>query len=148
MQRGNLSGIKQWVLTCLCLGFLSSLSFGLEVKPTHDKKELLSALIKLNDKGIPNALRRQQTEKDKLYYGAAFDGDSVVSPIGTAHLIQTLMCSYVSPESKYYQSEETLQRMILAASGLLNLQHEDGTIHKTKAEGDAAEAEEHAETEV
>jgi hypothetical protein len=52
----------------------------------------------------------------------------VVSPMGTAMLIQNLMCSYVSPGSKYYKSEELLQRLTLAARGLLSLQHEDGTI--------------------
>ncbi len=119
---------KKVVLTCLFLAFLSNLAFAVDITPPYDKRELLSELIKLNDKGIPNAISRQWTEKDALYYGAAFDGDRVVSPIGTAHLIQTLMCSYVSPESEFYESKEILRRMILAAGGLLNLQHDDGTI--------------------
>jgi hypothetical protein len=94
----------------------------------YNKKELLSELIKLNDNSIPNTLNRQWTDRNSVYYGAAFDGDSVVSPIQTSYLIENLMCSYVSPESKYYRSKEILQRMTLAASGLLNLQHDDGTI--------------------
>ena len=120
--------MKTMALICISLVFLPKLSFAADIRPPYDKKELSLELIKLNDKGIPNAISRQWTEKDQLYYGAAFNGDNVVSPIGTAQLIQTLMCSYVSPESKYYQSKEILQRMILAASGLLNLQHDDGTI--------------------
>ena len=92
------------------------------------QKELLSELVKLNDNGIQGALNNQWIAKDNQYYGAVFDGDSVVSPIGTAHFIQNLMCSYVSPDSKYYKSKEILQRLTLAAQGLLNLQHEDGTI--------------------
>ena len=95
---------------------------------TKSKKELLSELIKLNDKNIPSAMNNQWIGKDNQYYGAVFDGDSVVSPIGTAQYIQNLMCSYVSPESKYYKSGEILKRLNLAAKGLLNLQHEDGTI--------------------
>ena len=84
----------------------------------YDKKVLLSQLIKLNDKSIPRILDRQISEKNNLYYGVVYDNDSVVSPIGTSNLIQTLMCSYVSRDSKYYQSKEMLQRMTIAASGL------------------------------
>lgn len=98
------------------------------IVPPYNKKELLSELIKLNDNNITNALNRQWTDKNSVYYGAVFDGDSVVSPIQTSDLIQNLMCSYISPESKYYRSKEILQRMTLAASGLLKLQHDDGTI--------------------
>ncbi len=98
------------------------------IVPPYNKKELLSELIKLNDNNITYALNKQWTDKNSVYYGAVFDGDSVVSPIQTSDLIQNLMCSYVSPESKYYRSKEILQRMTLAASGLLNLQHDDGTI--------------------
>jgi hypothetical protein len=119
---------KKAVLICLSIVMLFPLSKANGITAPYSKKELLSELIKLNDKNIPNALNRQWTDKSNTYYGAAYDGDSVVSPMQTSNLIQILMCSYVSPESKYYQSKEILQRMTLAASGLLNLQHEDGTI--------------------
>lgn len=99
-----------------------------EIKPSGKPESLLVELIKLNDKNIPNILERQWTNREDQYYGAVFDGDSVVSPMGTAMLIQNLLCSYVSPESRYYQSEELLRRMNLAGEGLLRLQHEDGTI--------------------
>ena len=117
-------------LTLVCLLTTSFLSSGQAqgIQYPYSKRELLMALIKINDEQIPNALKRQLTEKEKIYYGAALDRDSVVSPIGTSGLIQTLMCSYVSPSSTYYQSKEILQRMTLAARALLNLQHEDGTI--------------------
>ncbi len=98
------------------------------IKAPYNKKELLSELVRLNDKGISGALNNQWIAKDNIYYGAVFDGDSVVTPMGTAQFIQNLMCSYVSPDSKYYKSKEILQRMTLAAGGLLNLQHKDGTI--------------------
>src|SRR5258706_5813491 len=110
------------------LAISSSVSLADGITPPHNKKELLLQLIRLNDESIPVALNRQSTEKDNRYYGAVFDGDSVVSPIGTAGLIQSLMCSYASRDSKYYKSKEILQRMTLAARGLLNLQHDDGTI--------------------
>ncbi|HMG90067.1 MAG TPA: hypothetical protein VK589_08400 [Chryseolinea sp.] len=99
-----------------------------ETSPFYTKKELLAQLIKLNDESIPVALKRQWSEKTNPYYGAVYDGDSILSPIGTAGLIQTLMCSYVSRDSKYYKSKELLGRMTLAARALLNLQHPDGTI--------------------
>ena len=94
----------------------------------YTKKELLAQLIKLNDENIPKALSRQVMEKSNRYYGAVYDGDSIVSPIGTAGLIQTLMCGYVSRDSKFYKSREILDRMTLAAGALLNFQHDDGTI--------------------
>jgi hypothetical protein len=94
----------------------------------YTKKELLAQLIKLNDENIGQALKRQWSDKTNPYYGAVYDGDSILSPIGTANLIQTLMCSYVSPDSKFYKSKELLGRMTMAAKALLNLQHDDGTI--------------------
>ncbi|MBV6642529.1 MAG: hypothetical protein KI791_17555 [Cyclobacteriaceae bacterium] len=94
----------------------------------YTKQELLSELIKLNDERIPEVLGRQWTEKDHIYYGAVYDHDSVVSPGATSGLIQYLMTGYVSEESKYYKSKDILVRMEMAAEGLVNLQHEDGTI--------------------
>jgi hypothetical protein len=89
---------------------------------------LLSELVAINDKYIPDAQKRQSLRKNLEYYGAVFDADSVVSPIGTAQLIQMLMSGYVSPDSRYYRSKEILTRMELAADALIHLQHEDGTI--------------------
>jgi hypothetical protein len=119
---------KKWMLTGLLVAtiFIASNAGGTPIP--FNKKELLEQLIKLNDENIPKALRKQLTGKNNPYYGAVYDGDSVVSPIGTAGLIQTLLCGYVSRESKYYKSKEILDRMILAAKALLNFQHSDGTI--------------------
>ena len=116
------------ILTCLSFILMSNLQNAKGIAPAYNKKELLLQLIQLNDNDIPKQLSRQWTEKEATYYGAVFDNDSVVSPFITSNLVQTLMCSYVSPSSKYYQSKEILQRLTLAAKGLLNLQHEDGTI--------------------
>ena len=116
------------VQVCLSIVILFNLSFADAITPPYDKKELLSQLIRLNDESIPDVLSRQLTGKDNAYLGAVVDGDSVLSPIGTAILIQNLMCSYVSRDSKYYQSKEILQRMTIGGHGLLNLQHDDGTI--------------------
>ena len=115
-------------LVSLAVVFICCMSAFSTIGATKSKKELLSELVKLNDKNIPGSLNNQWTEKGNQYWGAVFDGDSVVSPIGTAHYIQNLMCGYVSPQSKYYKSKEILQRLTLAANGLLNLQHDDGTI--------------------
>lgn len=124
----NATTRKKRILICLSMAILFNLTDADGITPPYTKKELLSQLIRLNDENIPKVLIRQLTEKNTAYYGAVFDGDSVVSPIGTSNLIQTLMCSYVSRDSKYYQSKELLQRMTLAGTGLLNLQHDDGTI--------------------
>lgn len=115
----------------LLLWAFSVLLTASEVKAqTHpqSKKDLIVHLIRLNDESIPKVLNRQLIDKNSPYYGAVYDNDSILSPIGTANLIQSLMCSFVSRESKYYQSKEMLQRMIIAAGGLLAMQHDDGTI--------------------
>jgi len=49
--------IKTLVLICLLLAFLPNLSFAAEIEASYDKKELLLALIKLNDTGIPISMR-------------------------------------------------------------------------------------------
>ena len=119
---------RRFLITLLSLILFTLFSFAGEVKPPYSKKALLAELVKLNDQDIPGAISRQWTHPTDTYYGAVFDGDSVVSPIGTAQLIQNLMCSYVSPDSKYFKSKDILDHLTLAAKGLLNLQHEDGTV--------------------
>jgi hypothetical protein len=128
IQNTSTTSRKRILLVCLfAFLFVNQVNAQGIAKP-FDKKVLLSQLIKLNDESIPRILVRQISDKDNEYYGVVFDNDSVVSPIGTSNLIQTLMCSYVSRDSKYYQSKEMLHRLTMAATGLLSLQHEDGTI--------------------
>ncbi len=122
-----------WSFKKMMLAFSISLLFSIQALPSgvadgNTKKELLSELIRLNDERIPEVLSRQWTQKGHRYYGAVYDHDSVVSPGATSGLIQYLMSGYVSKESKYYKSKEILQHMTMAAEGLVNLQHEDGTI--------------------
>ncbi len=109
------------MLTVLFPGTGNSITF-------NEKEELLTELVRLNDVQLAKNLNHQWTDKSAIYYGAVFDNDSVVSPMGTSGFIQTLICSYVTPQSKYYQDEDLLSRMTLAARALLELQHEDGTI--------------------
>ncbi|MBA4055262.1 MAG: hypothetical protein C0490_11160, partial [Marivirga sp.] len=123
----HLNNKKRRIFVCLYLFVLINLSeAGITV--LYTKKELLAQLIKLNDENIPKVLSRQLTEKSSIYYGVVYDADSIVSPIGTSNLIQTLICGYVSRDSKFYQSKELLQRMVLAGTALLSMQHADGTI--------------------
>jgi hypothetical protein len=119
---------KRFLFVSLALVILFNVSHVDGITPPYNKKELLSHLVKLNDQSIPIQLSRQLLEKGNEYYGAVFDIDSLVSPIATAQSIQYLMCAYVSPDSKYYQSKEILQHMTLAATALVNLQYDDGTI--------------------
>jgi len=121
-------GVHQWAGSMLLVFSLLLMPQTSGTAQTLPKNQMLLELIKGNDAAIPRALKNQWTVENSLYYGAAFDADSVVNPIGTADLIQRLMCSYVSPSSEYFHSKEILHRMTLAAKGLLSLQHEDGTI--------------------
>lgn len=115
------------VLACLCL-FALEISSEAHATVPYTKKELLAQLIKVNDDNITSVLSRQVSEKGSVYYGVVYDNDSIMSPIGTAGMIQTLLCGYISSDSKFYQSKEILQRMLLAGNALLKLQHSDGTI--------------------
>ncbi|MEQ8337749.1 MAG: hypothetical protein RIA62_10410 [Cyclobacteriaceae bacterium] len=124
---------EMWSFRKIMLAFSILLLINIQALPAvvadgNTKKELLSELIRLNDERIPEVLSRQWTQKGHRYYGAVYDHDSVVSPGATSGLIQYLMSGYVSKESKYYKSKEILQHMTMAAEGLVNLQHEDGTI--------------------
>jgi hypothetical protein len=119
---------KKWMLTGLFVTAIFIASTAAEHPVPSNKKELLEQLIRLNDENIVKALSRQLIAKSNPFYGAVYDGDSILSPIGTAGLIQTLICGYVSRESKYYNSKEILDRMTLAAQALISFQHDDGTI--------------------
>jgi hypothetical protein len=118
--------IKCTLLSLLVVATITTFVAGTTIDFT--KKELLAQLTKLNDDNIPKALSRQVMEKSSRYYGAVYDADSVLSPIGTAGLIQTLMCGYVSRDSKFYKSRQILDKMTAASGALLNFQHDDGTI--------------------
>lgn len=113
---------------CCFILFCCDATYGQRRGNVREKEELLHELVRLNDDHISSELNHQWTEKGVPFEGAIFDGDSVVSPIRTAGFVQTLMCGYVSRESRYYRSREILDRMTLAARALVNLQHEDGTI--------------------
>lgn len=106
---------------------ISIVSEAQRIVESPEKKALMAKLVILNDDQVPSLVQRQITSGER-YSGAILDQDSVVSPIQTAHFLQTLMCSYVSPNSRFYRSPDILKRMTLAAEGLLSLQHEDGTI--------------------
>ena len=116
------------IVICILFTLMLYVSNADCITPPYKPNELLSELIKINDVGISNSLKGQWIDKNAVFYGAIFDEDSIVSPMQTADFIQLLMCGYISPASEYYKSKELLNRMILAANGLIKLQHEDGTI--------------------
>lgn len=120
-KESGLSVLFMFLLAC-CLT-----AVGATTAPRNGK-ELLKELVRINDGNLQKTLARQWPANVQPYPGAVFDTDSVVSPFGTAHLVQELVCSYVSPSSEFYRSEPLLRKAILAARGLLSLQHEDGTI--------------------
>jgi hypothetical protein len=121
-------GAGQWLHAVFIALLFMLWSPGFAAEPPATRNALLRDLIRLNDEGVPALMESQLMAKGKLYFGAAFDADSVVSPIRTAGLIQSFMCAYTSRDSKYYRSAEVLNRMTLAAQALVNLQHDDGTI--------------------
>jgi hypothetical protein len=117
------------ILSCITIGFFFIGGKGMsQDKADASRKQLLSELLRLNDDLVQRESGRQLMQKGSRYDGALFDTDSVVSPIRTAQFIQALMCSYISAGSRFYNAADIRHRMERAASALVNMQHEDGTI--------------------
>ena len=90
--------------------------------------DLLRKLVERNDTSIPNRLESQLKEKGHRWYGGVKDRWDIPSAGGSAGLIKSFICAYVSETSKYYKSEVLLNAMIDAANYLINIQYRSGTI--------------------
>ena len=116
------------------LGTLSALSiFGdtfLEesFKNLLYENDVLKALILQNDKSVANLLEQQQKDTQHPFYGGWPDKFEIYHPGSISIYCGYLVAAYVSPISKFHQSEEVKNTMNLAVDFLLRVQHDDGTI--------------------
>jgi hypothetical protein len=86
-------------------------------------------LVKYADEGIPALLRRQCMDIMSPEYGGFPEPRKGFSePSGPISLASSMIVLYYNKDSKYYRSEELLDRAILAADHTLKRMHKDGTI--------------------
>src|SRR5687768_8624066 len=95
---------RNYTLVSFTIVVVLTVSYAYGDTAPYTNKELMTRLIDVNDRVLATELGRQLRESGDRYHGALFDADSVVSPIRTSHFILTLLCSYVSKDSKYYKS--------------------------------------------
>lgn len=115
--------------TTLCaLPVLTSSAFAFPQKPDLQMPPWIVALVKRNDTGVDNVLKRQVQDAASPNYGGVSDAFDILNSHNTSGLIQGGGMAVFSPDSKYYQSAELLEKMRLAVLYLLKTQHSDGTI--------------------
>lgn len=93
------------------------------VKPTW-----LLDLIKLNDGFLNGSDANKIKDKSHPNFGAYLDGELIPNPHSTSGYINIACASIATPESIYYQSPIILNELFDAITGLLTLQHADGSI--------------------
>ena len=90
--------------------------------------ELINNLIQLNDERIPALMDLQDQNPQSKYFGGVQDSFQIFNPGSTSGLITALTCSFCSSKSKYFQDNNLVKSIELAAKYLLKIQHPDGTI--------------------
>ncbi|MFX0101595.1 MAG: hypothetical protein ACFFCS_18615, partial [Candidatus Hodarchaeota archaeon] len=92
------------------------------------KDLILEKLTRINDGEIEDLLAAQVSNPGDRWDGGVFDEWEVINTHSTVWFIIQLANSYASPYSTYHLSEQLEKPMDRAATCLLNVQHEDGTI--------------------
>ena len=100
----------------------SSLSYPLSFKV------LIDELIKVNDGRVAIYLERQLLDQKHPWHGGFKNDVQIPNPSTTGGVIRSLVCSYISPASEYFQSSNLAKALDLALDYMLRVQHEDGTI--------------------
>jgi hypothetical protein len=90
--------------------------------------DIYARLVRATDAAIPQLLSRQELRSGHRGLGGIPDLQGIYTAGAAAGLIKTLSTAYCVPESHYRNSDELVQRMELALSFLLSIQHSDGTI--------------------
>jgi hypothetical protein len=85
-------------------------------------------LVKRNDGSVENLIKSQVSDPKSPDLGGVADGFDILNPHSTASLVMVGANAVFSPDSKFYKSDELLNKMRLAVSYLLKIQHSDGTI--------------------
>ncbi|SKB93067.1 hypothetical protein [Dyadobacter psychrophilus] len=120
--------VKKTTAAICTLPIASAVAFNPVNRKMQKMPEWLEALIKQNDIGVEAIRKFQIKETADPAYGGLMDSFDVVNPHTTSALIQAGANAISSPASRFFQSEELLRDMDLAALYLIKTQHADGTI--------------------
>lgn len=121
---------KNFVSTIL-LGSLSVSMPGLSMCHPPQRKgaeDWWDTMLLHNDEVVERYLTLQATDRSDVNYGGVPSADRLYHPGAAAGVIQRMTASMVSPKSQFYNSEELMERMQMAADFLLDRQHPDGTV--------------------
>ena len=113
--------------TLCAIPVLTSTGFSF-IKSEEKMPAWILDLVTRNDAGVESIFPYQVTDKGSPDLGGIRDGFDILNPHNTASIIQWGACSIFSPQSKFYQSDILLDKILLATKYLLKTQHEDGTI--------------------
>lgn len=110
------------ICTLPFLGF-SRLSTSKALKPSW-----LLEWIKILDEQMPNFDKTRVINRSNKHFGAFMDVAEMPNPHSTAGYIGRACILMFCPESRFYQSKETLITVEHAAEALLKFQYSDGTV--------------------
>ena len=107
---------------------MSATLLALQCGTERTNTDIATTLIRLNDKRISSRMGAQELDIAHPWVGGVKDQYGIHSSGLTSGFIRDWTCAFVSPASRYYQSEELLLRLRAAARFMLKRQHADGTI--------------------
>lgn len=81
-----------------------------------------AALIARNDAAVETLVRRQVTAPQRRHHGAIPDEFGIVFPHSPAGLLRSGLASWMTPGSKFHQSNELMARLRMAASWMVRNQ--------------------------
>ena len=85
-------------------------------------------LSSINDSNIEPLLLLQIIEQNSRWNGGVKDVYQVPNAHSTMNFVIKLCSAFVSPHSKFYESDELAKAMTRAMKCIVSVQHEDGTI--------------------
>ncbi len=120
---------RDFIRSTTALGALAHIPTLLSCQSETDSAHnIVSKFLRLNDKRLPEWLKRQDLRLTSNHMGAMNDNHNVPSPGLTAAFIRDAICALVSLESFYYKSAKLQMSLHYATNYLLQAQHADGTI--------------------
>ena len=91
-------------------------------------EDILRKLSLINDSKIEPLLLMQISEQNSRWNGGVKDVYQVPNAHSTMNFVIKLCSAFVSPHSKFHESDELAKAMTRAMKCIVSVQHEDGTI--------------------
>lgn len=85
-------------------------------------------IIEANDRQVQQIIPLLIVDRAHRWYGGVMGGEGFPSAHSTSGAIGAFIAAYVSPTSRYYRSSYLREKLELISKGLLQFQHDDGSI--------------------